>query len=61
MREENVSLIRNLFFYVLLGSFIVFDYVDEIFFIVKGMLNRVEYMVKMVVVSGELMKLCFIY
>ncbi|UAL51491.1 MULTISPECIES: class I SAM-dependent methyltransferase [Metabacillus] len=60
-KEENSSLINNLFAKVPSGSSIVFDYADEKLFKEKGMSNRVENMVKMASVSGEPMKSCFTY
>ncbi|MFB0635788.1 class I SAM-dependent methyltransferase [Bacillus rugosus] len=60
-REENASLIRNLFSNVPSGSSIVFDYADETLFTAKGTSNRVEHMVKMAAASGEPMKSCFTY
>lgn len=60
-KEENSSLINNLFTKVPSGSSIVFDYADEKLFEEKGMSNRVENMVKMASASGEPMKSCFTY
>lgn len=60
-KEENSSLINNLFAKVPSGSSIVFDYADEKLFEEKGMSNRVENMVKMASASGEPMKSCFTY
>lgn len=60
-KEENSSLINNLFTKVPSGSSIVFDYADEKLFEEKGMSNRVENMVKMASASGEPMKSCFSY
>lgn len=60
-KEENSSLINNLFAKVPIGSSIVFDYADEKLFEEKGMSNRVENMVKMASASGEPMKSCFTY
>jgi methyltransferase (TIGR00027 family) len=60
-KEENSSLISNLFAEVPSGSSIVFDYADEKLFEEKGMSNRVENMLKMVSASGEPMKSCFTY
>lgn len=60
-REENASLISNLFSHVPSGSSIVFDYADETLFTAKGTSNRVEHMVKMAAASGEPMKSCFTY
>ncbi|WP_257347097.1 class I SAM-dependent methyltransferase [Pseudalkalibacillus decolorationis] len=60
-KEENSSLINNLFAKVPSGSSIVLDYADEKLFEEKGMSNRVENMVKMASASGEPMKSCFTY
>ncbi|MET3210728.1 UNVERIFIED_CONTAM: methyltransferase (TIGR00027 family) [Paenibacillus sp. PvR008] len=60
-KEENSSLINNVFAKVPSGSSIVFDYADEKLFEEKNMFNRVENMVKMASASGEPMKSCFTY
>ncbi|MGE6631181.1 class I SAM-dependent methyltransferase [Bacillus sp. NPDC077027] len=60
-KEENTSLISQLFSKVPSGSSIVFDYADEKLFEEKGIFNRVENMVKMATASGEPMKSCFTY
>ncbi|KAF1681350.1 SAM-dependent methyltransferase [Bacillus sp. SKDU12] len=60
-REENASLIRDLFSHVPSGSSIVFDYADETLFTATGISNRVEHMVKMAAASGEPIKSCFTY
>ncbi|MBU2659902.1 hypothetical protein BSBH6_00467 [Bacillus subtilis] len=60
-REENASLISNLFSRLPSGSSIVFDYADETLFTAKGTSNRVEHMVKMAAASGEPMQSCFTY
>ncbi|WP_099157672.1 class I SAM-dependent methyltransferase [Virgibacillus ndiopensis] len=60
-KEENASLISNLFAKVPSGSSIVFDYADEKLFEEKGKSNRVENMVKMAAASGEPMKSCYTY
>ncbi|MCO4850981.1 class I SAM-dependent methyltransferase [Bacillus vallismortis] len=60
-KEENASLITQLFSHVPSGSSIVFDYADETLFTAKGKSNRVEHMVKMAAASGEPMTSCFTY
>ncbi|TKH37655.1 SAM-dependent methyltransferase [Paenibacillus polymyxa] len=60
-KEEISTLMNHLFTKVPSGSSIVFDYADENLFKEKGVFNRVENMVKMASVSGELMKSCFAY
>ncbi|MDX8047331.1 class I SAM-dependent methyltransferase [Gracilibacillus sp. S3-1-1] len=60
-KEENQSLINNLFTNIPSGSSLVFDYADEKLFEEKGLSNRVENMVKMASASGEPMKSSFTY
>jgi methyltransferase (TIGR00027 family) len=60
-KEENSSLIENLFAEVPIGSSIVLDYADETLFNVNGKSNRVSNMIKMASASGEPMKSCFSY
>lgn len=60
-KEENSSLIENLFAKVPIGSSIVLDYADETLFNVNGKSNRVSNMIKMASASGEPMKSCFSY
>ncbi|MGJ7922230.1 class I SAM-dependent methyltransferase [Neobacillus sp. LXY-4] len=60
-KEENASLINNLFSKVPEGSSIVFDYADEKLFKEKGLSNRVQNMVQMSAATGEPMKSCFTF
>ncbi len=60
-KEENESLINNIFANIPSGSSIVFDYADETLFEIKGKSNRVENMVKLAYASGEPMKSNFTY
>ncbi|SEQ59897.1 class I SAM-dependent methyltransferase [Piscibacillus halophilus] len=60
-KEENESLIKDLFTSIPSGSSIVFDFADEKLFEENGMSNRVENMVKMALASGEPMKSSFTY
>lgn len=60
-KEENASLIKDIFSNVPTGSSIVFDFADENLFKQKGIYNRVEKMLQMVSTGGEPMRSSFTY